>query len=117
VPFLCGGAHIERVVPLAHDFGAAVIAGCIDDDPVQAFTSERKLAIAQRSYKLLTEEYVLALEDIIFDPLVFRCATGDENYIGGAVETVEGIRLIKQALPPARELVVAQKDWSALARQ
>ena len=31
-----------------------------------------------------------APEDIIFDPLVFPCATGDENYIGGAVETIEG---------------------------
>ena len=53
----------------------------------------------QRSFKLLTEKYGIAPEDIIFDPLVFPCATGDENYIGGAVETIEGIRLIKQALP------------------
>ena len=36
-------------------------------------------------------------KNIIFDPLVFPCATGDENYIGGAVETIEGIRLIKQS--------------------
>ena len=33
------------------------------------------------------------------------CATGDENYIGGAVETVEGIRLIKQELPDARTIL------------
>src|SRR6202022_1838876 len=64
-----------------------------------------KLAIAQRSYKLLTEKYGLGPEDIIFDPLVFPCATGDENYIGGAVETVEGIRLIKQALPDTRTIL------------
>jgi len=96
-----GEEKFERVVPIAHAFGAAVIAGCIDEDPVQAqaFTRERKLAIAQRSYKLLTEKYGLAAEEIVFDPLVFPCATGDENYIGGAVETMEGIRLIKQALP------------------
>ncbi len=96
-----GEEKFERAVPMAHEFGAAVVVGCIDEDPVQAqaFTRERKLAIAQRSYGLLTEKYGLAPEDIIFDPLVFPCATGDENYIGGAVETVEGIRLIKQALP------------------
>ena len=102
-----GEEKFERVVPLAHDFGAAVVVGCIDEDKqqAQAFTRERKLAIAQRSYKLLTEKYGLGPEDIIFDPLVFPCATGDENYIGGAVETVEGIRLIKQTLPDTRTIL------------
>jgi len=102
-----GEEKFERAVPLAHEFGAAVVVGCIDEDPLQAqaFTRERKLAIAQRSYQLLTEKYGLAPEDIIFDPLVFPCATGDENYIGGAVETMEGIRLIKQALPDVRTIL------------
>src|SRR5881296_3239382 len=102
-----GEEKFERVVPIAHEFGAAVVVGCIDEDKLQAqaFTRERKLAIAERSYKLLTEKYGLGPEDIIFDPLVFPCATGDENYIGGAVETVEGIRLIKQALPDVRTIL------------
>jgi 5-methyltetrahydrofolate--homocysteine methyltransferase len=102
-----GEEKFERVVPMAHDFGAAVVVGCIDEDKLQAqaFTRERKLAVAQRSYKLLTEKYGLAPEDIIFDPLVFPCATGDENYIGGAVETMEGIRLIKKALPDVRTIL------------
>jgi len=102
-----GEEKFEKVVPIAHDYGAAVVVGCIDEDPVQAqaFTRERKLAIAQRSYELLTRKYGLAPEDIIFDPLVFPCATGDENYIGGAVETMEGIRLIKEALPDTRTIL------------
>src|SRR5437763_1165336 len=102
-----GEEKFQRTVPIAHEYGAAVVVGCIDEDPVQAqaFTRERKLAIAQRSYRLLTEKYGLAPEDIIFDPLVFPCATGDENYIGGAVETMEGIRLIKQALPDVRTIL------------
>src|SRR3989442_8527207 len=102
-----GEERFERVVPIAHDCGAAVVVGCIDEDKLQAqaFTRERKLAMAERSYKLLTEKYGLGPEDIIFDPLVFPCATGDENYIGGAVETVEGIRLIKQALPEVRTIL------------
>jgi len=102
-----GEEKFERVVPIAHEFGAAVVVGCIDEDKLQAqaFTRERKLAIAQRSYKLLTEKYGLGPEDIIFDPLVFPCATGDENYIGGAVETMEGIRLIKQALPDVQTIL------------
>jgi 5-methyltetrahydrofolate--homocysteine methyltransferase len=48
---------------------------------------------------LLTEKYGIAPEDVIIDSLVFPCATGDENYIGGAVETIEAIRLIKQKIP------------------
>ncbi|HTP70009.1 MAG TPA: methionine synthase [Dongiaceae bacterium] len=102
-----GEEKFERVVPIAHDFGAAIVVGCIDEDPVQAqaFTRERKLEIAKRSYELLTKKYGLEPEDIIFDPLVFPCATGDENYIGGAVETMEGIRLIKQALPNSRTIL------------
>src|SRR5437899_1560416 len=102
-----GEEKFERVVPIAHEYGAAVVVGCIDEDKLQAqaFTRERKLAIAQRSYKLLTAKYGLAPEDIVFDPLVFPCATGDENYIGGAVETMEGIRLIKQALPDVRTIL------------
>src|SRR5580692_10122199 len=82
-----GEEKFERVVPIAHEYGAAVVVGCIDED------------------KLLTEKYGLAPEDIVFDPLVFPCATGDENYIGGAVETMEGIRLIKQALPDTRTIL------------
>ena len=102
-----GEEKFERVVPIAHDFGAAIVVGCIDEDPVQAqaFRRERKLEIAKRSYELLTKKYGLEPEDIIFDPLVFPCATGDENYIGGAVETMEGIRLIKQALPNTRTIL------------
>ncbi len=93
--------------PLARSYGAAVIVGCIDEDKLQAqaFTRERKLAVAERSLKLLTEKFGIPTEDIIFDPLVFPCATGDENYIGGAVETIEGIRLIKEKIPNVRTVL------------
>jgi 5-methyltetrahydrofolate--homocysteine methyltransferase len=102
-----GEEKFERVCPMAHSFGAALIVGCIDEDPkqAQAFTRERKLAVAERSHKLLTEKYNIPAEDIIFDPLVFPCATGDENYIGGAVETMEGIRLIKEKIPYVRTVL------------
>jgi 5-methyltetrahydrofolate--homocysteine methyltransferase len=102
-----GEEKFEKVVPIAHDFGAAVVVGCIDEDAIQAqaFTRERKLEVAKRSYALLTKKYGLEPEDVVFDPLVFPCATGDENYIGGAVETMEGIRLIKEALPDVRTIL------------
>jgi 5-methyltetrahydrofolate--homocysteine methyltransferase len=102
-----GEEKFEKICPLARSYGAAVIVGCIDEDPVQAqaFSRERKLEVAQRSHKLLTEKFGIHAENIIFDPLVFPCATGDENYIGGAVETIEGIRLVKQHIPYVRTVL------------
>ncbi len=96
-----GEEKFELVCPLARAYGAALVVGCIDEDPLQAqaFTRERKLAVAQRSTDILTTKYGIPPEDIIIDPLVFPCATGDENYIGGAVETIEAIRLIKDNVP------------------
>ncbi|MCL4524304.1 MAG: methionine synthase [Acidobacteria bacterium] len=102
-----GEEKFERISPLARAYGAALVVGCIDEDKqqAQAFTRERKLAIAERSYKLLTEKYGVPPEDIVFDPLVFPCATGDANYIGGAVETIEGVRLIKAKVPHVKTLL------------
>jgi 5-methyltetrahydrofolate--homocysteine methyltransferase len=102
-----GEEKFERVCPLARRFGAALVVGCIDEDKqqAQAITRGRKLEIAQRSHGLLTGRYGIPPEDIIFDPLVFPCATGDKNYVGSAVETIEGIRLIKAALPAAKTIL------------
>ncbi len=96
-----GEEKFEKMCPIARSYGAALVVGTIDEDPIQAqaFTRERKLAVAQRSVSLLTEKYGIPPEDIIIDPLVFPCATGDENYIGGAVETIEALRLVKENIP------------------
>jgi len=102
-----GEEKFERTCPIARTYGAAVVVGCIDEDKLQAqaFTRERKLAVAERSYKLLTGKYGLPPENIIIDPLVFPCATGDANYIGGAVETIEAVRLIKERLPHVKTVL------------
>ncbi len=102
-----GEERFEKVVPLARSYGAALVVGTIDEDPEKgmAVTRERKLEIAERSYKILTEKYGVLPEDIYFDPLVFPCATGDQNYVGSARETIEGVRLIKQKFPRARTVL------------
>jgi 5-methyltetrahydrofolate--homocysteine methyltransferase len=102
-----GEEKFEKICPFARAYGAALVVGCIDEDKqqAQAFARERKLQIAERSYKLLTEKYGIPPEDIVFDPLVFPCATGDANYIGGAVETIEGVRLIKEKVPHVKTLL------------
>ena len=75
----------------------AIVVGTIDEDGM-AVSAERKIEIAKRSYELLTKKYGIRPSDIIFDALVFPVGTGDEEYIGSAA-TIEGIRLIKEALP------------------
>ena len=96
-----GEEKFEQMCPIAKKYGAALIIGTIDEDKLQAqaFTRERKLAVAKRSVELATTKYEIPVADLIIDPLVFPCATGDENYIGGAVETIEALRLIKAEIP------------------
>jgi len=99
-----GLERFEQVVPLIHRYGAAVVVGTIAEDGM-AVTREKKLEVAKRSYDLLVNRYGVKPHDIIFDPLVFPVGTGDEQYIGSARETVEGIRLIKQAMPECKTIL------------
>jgi 5-methyltetrahydrofolate--homocysteine methyltransferase len=102
-----GEERFEAVVPLAKKYGAAIVVGTIDEDPEQgmAITRQRKLEIAKRSYELLTKKYKISSYDIIWDPLVFPCGTGDPQYVGSALETIEGIRLIKEAFPETKTVL------------
>jgi 5-methyltetrahydrofolate--homocysteine methyltransferase len=102
-----GLERFDKVVPLLKTYGAAVVVGCIDEHKQQgmAVTAERKLAIALRSWQLLTETYGLPERDLIFDALVFPVGTGDANYIGSAVATIEGVRAIKQRFPVCKTIL------------
>src|SRR5216684_806345 len=102
-----GEERFEKVVPLLRTYGGAAVVGCIDEDKQQgmAVTRQRKLAIAERSYDLLTRKYGLPARDLIFDALVFPVGTGDANYVGSAVETIEGIRAIKERFPECKTIL------------
>ena len=83
-------------------YGAALVVGCIDEDPAAGagFHARAETGGGPALGRSADDEVRdPAAEDIIIDPLVFPCATGDENYIGGAVETIEAIRLIKEQIP------------------
>ena len=99
-----GLKRFDEVLPLVHRFGAALVVGTIDEEGM-AVDRHRKLAIAKRSYEILTKDYGINPKDIIFDPLVFPVGTGDENYLGSAVETIEGIALLKQELPECQTIL------------
>lgn len=99
-----GEEKFELVTPLIHKYGAAIVVGTIDESG-QAIKAEDKLEVAKRSYDLLVNKYGLAAEDLIFDTLVFPVGTGDEQYIGSAKETIDGIRMIKEALPSVHTIL------------
>src|SRR2546425_5034361 len=102
-----GEERFEKVTPLLRRYGGAVVVGCIDENKQQgmAVTRARKLAIAERSYELLTGKYGIPARDLIFDALVFPVGTGDAAYLGSAVETIEGVRAIKQRFPESRTIL------------
>ncbi|HEY7630410.1 MAG TPA: homocysteine S-methyltransferase family protein, partial [Thermoleophilaceae bacterium] len=93
-----GRDKLDKVVPLTKSHGAAIIALTIDEEGMGK-TRERKLEIAQRIHGLVVDEHGMAPEALIFDPLTFTLTTGDDEWKPSAVETIEGIRLIKQELP------------------
>ena len=96
-----GRDKLDTVVPLAIEHGAAVIALTIDEVGM-AKTAQRKVEIAQRIKELACDEHGLDPELLIFDLLTFTLTTGDEEWRPSAVETIEGIRALKQALPQVK---------------
>jgi 5-methyltetrahydrofolate--homocysteine methyltransferase len=102
-----GEERFERIVPLVHAYGASLVVGTIDEDPHEGMgiTAERKLQIAERSYRLLTEKFHISPEDIYFDPLVFPVGTGDEKYIQSSQFTLEALREIKKKFPGAKTIL------------
>ncbi|MGA9856589.1 MAG: homocysteine S-methyltransferase family protein, partial [Solirubrobacteraceae bacterium] len=93
-----GRDKLDRVVPLAKEHGAAVIALTIDEVGM-AKTAERKLEVAQRITELCCEEHGLDPDALIFDCLTFTLTTGDPEWRPSAIATIEGIRAIKTEIP------------------
>jgi 5-methyltetrahydrofolate--homocysteine methyltransferase len=96
-----GRNKLDSVVPLAIEHGAAVIALTIDEVGM-AKTAARKVEIAQRIKELACDEHGLDPELLIFDLLTFTLTTGDDEWKPSAVETINGIRALKEALPQVK---------------
>ncbi len=93
-----GRDKLDRVVPLARAHGAAVIALTIDEIGM-AKTAERKLEVAKRITEMCCEEHGLDRQALIFDCLTFTLTTGDDEWKPSAIETIEGIRRVKEEIP------------------
>ena len=93
----------ERFIAHAQDvkrLGAAVVVMCFDEQG-QATTYERRIEIAQRAYKLLTERVGMQPQDIIFDPNVLAVATGMEEHDAYAADVIRATAWIHENLPGA----------------
>ncbi|MBI3909649.1 MAG: methionine synthase [Armatimonadetes bacterium] len=93
-----GRGKIERTVPLAKRFGAALICLAIDEEG-QAYGVERKVAICHRIHDIATHEYGIPPHDLIFDALTFPVTTGQEELRTAARDTIEATHRIKRELP------------------
>ena len=89
-------SHAREVMRL----GAAVVVMCFDEEG-QATTYERRIEIAQRAYRLLTEEVGMNPIDIIFDPNILAVATGMEEHNAYALDFIRATRWIRENLPGA----------------
>jgi 5-methyltetrahydrofolate--homocysteine methyltransferase len=79
-------------------YGAAVVVMAFDEKG-QADTIDRKVAICERAYRILTERIHFPAEDIIFDPNIFAVATGIEEHNRYSLDFIEATALIKQRMP------------------
>ncbi len=93
-----GRTKADKVFALAKEHNAAVIVLTIDEGGM-AKTREKKLEVARRILDIAVNEHGLRPQDLVFDALTFTLATGDPEFANSTVETIEGIRLIKQSLP------------------
>ena len=81
-------------------YGAAVVVMCFDEKG-QATTYERRIEIAERAYRILTQEVGMNPLDIIFDPNVLAIATGMEEHNAYAADFIRATEWIRENLPGA----------------
>lgn len=81
-------------------YGAAVVVMCFDEQG-QATTYERRIEIAERAYRILTEKVGMNPLDIIFDPNVLAIATGMEEHDAYAADFIRATEWIRKNLPGA----------------
>src|SRR5690606_26930562 len=94
----------DTIAALAREYGAALVALTIDEEGM-AKEAEAKLAVAKRMRDLAVDRHGLKESDLVFDPLTFTIAQGEEDSRKLGLATLEGIRLIDQQIPEARTIL------------
>lgn len=96
--FESGREKADKVFQLAKKYNAAVLVLTIDEAGM-AKTAQRKLEISKRLVDVAVNDHGLSPSDLVIDALTFTLATGDPEFNTSALETIEGIRLIKENIP------------------
>ncbi|NOX59117.1 MAG: methionine synthase, partial [Planctomycetes bacterium] len=99
-----GEEKLDRICELARRHGSALVALTIDEEGM-AKTADRKVEIAQRIHDRVTQHHGIRASDLIFDALTFTLATGSEDDRKLGLETIEGIRRIKEAMPDCHAIL------------
>ena len=79
-------SSLNRVLPLAKEYGAAVIGLCMDDNGIPP-TAEKRFAVAARIIERAAQAGI-PLEDVIIDPLAMAMSA-DSNAGRIALDTIE----------------------------
>jgi 5-methyltetrahydrofolate--homocysteine methyltransferase len=98
------GTRLDGFLTLAAEFGAAVVATCIDEEG-QARTADWKVRAAKAITELAVTRYGLSAEDIFIDALALPLSTGMVESRRDGIETIEAIRRIKAELPGVRTIL------------
>jgi len=93
-----GEAEFIRQAKIIKRYGAAVIVMAFDEVS-QADNYQRRIEIAERSYRILVDKVGFPPEDIIFDLNIFPVATGMEEHRRNAIDFIEATRWVRQNLP------------------
>jgi len=96
-----GEDRFRHYARLVRQYGAAVVVMAFDEAG-QADSYERRIAICQRSYDILTQEIGFPAEDIIFDPNILTVGTGLEEHRNYALDFIAAVKWIKENLPGCR---------------
>ena len=91
------GSRFEKLAPIMAKYGLPAIALCIGPKGM-AKTPQEKVETAELLYET-GKKYGLKQEQFIFDVLTFTLATGEDEFLDAGVNTLEGIRLVKEKFP------------------
>jgi 5-methyltetrahydrofolate--homocysteine methyltransferase len=93
-----GEEKLDQICSLCMKYGAGVIALTIDEEGM-AKTAGRKIEVARRIYDLAVNRHGMNPADILFDPLTFTLATGQEDDRRLAISTLQGMKSISEEFP------------------
>ncbi len=98
------GTRLDSFLSLAAEFGAAIVATCIDEDG-QARDADWKVRAAKAITDLAVSRYGLDPHDIFIDTLALPLSTGMIESRRDGIETLDAIRRIKTEMPGVRTIL------------